>query len=547
MGHVWLQATSVPLLLGVALTVNGRLEAQGERKTQADAAARLIGLQFTDAELELMMRKVGANLRSFKRLRREVLPNELYPALAFNPFLPGIVDRSVALPARELALPTRERPDDLKALAFADIETLASLIKSKRVSCVELTQMFLKRLTRLDKSLHCVITLTEKRALKTARQLDQEIAAGKYRGPLHGIPYGAKDLLAARGTRTTWGAKPFENQMLDYDATVVQRLEQAGAVLIAKLTLGALAWGDVWFGGKTRNPWNPQQGSSGSSAGPCSATAAGGVPFAIGSETYGSIVSPSSRCGTTGLRPTFGRISRHGAMTLSWSLDKLGPICRSATDCAFVMAAIHGADGKDPSARTKPFAMAKTANMKGLRVGYWESAFRNNEPGQKVLDNLSALGCELVEVELPSYPTGDMMFVLNAEAAAAFDEFTRSNRDDELVRQVAQAWPNVFRAARLIPAVEYIQANRLRTRLMRDFDKVMRNIDVLVHPPFAGGILALTNLTGHPTFIAPSGFRPNGPPRSICLTGQLDDDARLLAIAATWQAQTKHHHRHPDL
>jgi len=507
-------------------------------------AARAVGLEFTDAELRLMVGEASRSLSRFKRLRAVPLDNGVAPALTFAP---GIVPRKTELAGKPHTLPEAERPEKLDDLAFAGITTLASLIKSKKVSCVELTKMYLARLKRLDEKLRCVITVTEDRALAQAKALDAELAAGKWRGLLHGIPWGAKDLLATKGYRTTWGAKPFENQMIDTDATVVERLDAAGAILIAKLTLGALAMGDVWFGATTRNPWNLEQGSSGSSAGPASATAAGCVAFSIGSETLGSIVSPSERCGNSSLRPTFGRISRHGAMTLCWSMDKLGPICRSAEDAAIVFEAIHGRDGKDLSVVDAPVRPNADVDIKGWKVGFLPRHRTRSSSYRRVLGGLQKLGVELVEVKLPDYPVDALRIILNAECAAAFDEITRDGRDDQLVRQTANAWPNLFRTARLIPAVEYINANRVRTLLIRDWVAAMQKIDVLVHPSFAGDILVATNLTGHPTFVAPAGFRPDGTPYGISFTGRLMEDDRLLALVQAWQQTTGFHKEHPDL
>ncbi|MGH7576320.1 MAG: amidase, partial [Longimicrobiales bacterium] len=381
----------------------------------------------------------------------------------------------------------------------------------------------------------------------------EEIAAGRYRGPLHGIPWSAKDLLATRGYRTTWGAKPYEDQMIDLDATVVERLDAAGAILVAKLTLGALAQGDVWYGGRTRNPWNPEQGSSGSSAGSSAATVAGLVGFAIGTETLGSIVSPSTRTGATGLRPTFGRVSRHGAMALVWSMDKIGPICRSVEDCALVFDAIRGPDGHDPTLRDVPFNWAATVRPADLRIGYYSSAFDSQESDRDrerkpfddaTLDVLRSLGANLIPIETPAqYPLGALRSaILSVEAAAAFDELTRSGRDQLMERS---SWPNTFREARLVPAVEYIQAMRVRTLVMQAMHEVMRDIDVLVAPSFAGNALLLTNLTGHPCVVLPNGFRPDGTPVSISFIGKLYGEAEALALAKAYQDATEFHTRVP--
>ncbi len=394
-----------------------------------------------------------------------------------------------------------------------------------------------------------MITLTEERALARAKQADEEIAKGKYRGLLHGIPYGAKDLLAVKGYKTTWGAMPYKDQTIDEDATVIRKLDDAGAVLVAKLTMGALAWGDVWYGGMTRNPWNLEQGSSGSSAGSASATAAGLVAFAIGTETWGSIVSPSTRCGTTGLRPTYGRVSRTGAMALSWSMDKIGPICRTVEDCAIVFDAIRGADGIDQTLIDAPFNYSPRIDIKKLKIGYlkklFDEKYENSAADAAVLAKLRELGCELVPVELPDYPVDAISFILSAEAASAFDELTRSGRDDLMVRQTRDAWPNVFRASRLIPAVEYIQANRLRYLIIQDMQKL--GVDVWLSPSFGGSNLLLTNLTGHPCVVLPNGFDEKGSPTSVTFMGKLFGEAELLAVAKAYQDATDYHLKHPPL
>jgi Asp-tRNA(Asn)/Glu-tRNA(Gln) amidotransferase A subunit family amidase len=416
--------------------------------------------------------------------------------------------------------------------------------------------MYLGRLTRHGPTLESVITLTDDLAFSQAARADTEIARGQYRGPLHGIPWGGKDLLAQQSYRTTWGAKPYEEQHLPYDATVVRRLEEAGAVLVAKLTLGALAQGDVWYGGRTNNPWNLEQGSSGSSAGSASSTVAGLVGFSIGSETLGSIVSPSTRCGASGLRPTFGRVSRAGAMALSWTMDKLGPICRSAEDCALVLQAIHGADGLDPTARDVAFDWDSERPLSELRVGYLKSAFEDDREDEeakafdeRTLEVVRSLGIDPVAVELDDdLPMGAMRIILTAEAGAAFDELTRSGRDEELVRQIRGAWPNTFRQSRFIPAVEYIQANRVRTMAMGRFEAAMEGIDVLVTPSFGGPILLLTNLTGHPTVVIPNGYREeNGTPTSVSFVGKLYGDSEALRLAKAVQDATDHHKQIPPL
>ena len=482
------------------------------------------------------------------------------PAIEFDPVLPGMKFESEQRPLRFAPVEGVERPATNAELAFLSVGELGALLRAKKLTSTELTKVYLERLRKYGPRLECVVTLTEELALEQARRADAELAAGKDRGPLHGIPYGAKDLLAVPGYPTTWGAEPYRDQRIEETATVIQRLEDAGAVLVAKLTLGALAWGDVWFGGMTRNPWKPQQGSSGSSAGSASATAAGLVAFSIGSETWGSIVSPSTRCGVTGLRPTYGRVSRHGAMALSWTMDKLGPICRTADDCARVFHAIHGPDGVDGTLYEVPFNYDATRPLEEIRVGFVESAFAGDRVrrDRATLDVLRELGVKLIPVELPELPVTSMAFILNAEAAAAFDGLTRSNEDDRMVRQMAQAWPNAFRTARFVPAVEYIQANRLRTLALREMAKVERlstradrnvfeDVDVYVAPSFSDNLL-LTNLTGHPAVVLPNGANRGAVTgASITLTGNLFAEGEVLAVARRIQEATEFHRMHPDL
>jgi Asp-tRNA(Asn)/Glu-tRNA(Gln) amidotransferase A subunit family amidase len=535
-----------------------RLQEQEEPKISKEMledAERIAGLEFTDEERELLLRGVNGQLESYETLRTVELANSVPPALVFNPVPAGMTVDRTRRPSRRSRVRVDSVPSDVEELAFWPVTHLSQLIESRRVSSLDLTQMYLSRLKKYGPKLECVITLTEELALEQARRADGEIAAGRYRGPLHGIPWGAKDLLAVRGYKTTWGAMPYEYQVIDEDATVVKRLEEAGAVLVAKLTLGALAWGDVWYGGRTRNPWNYEQGSSGSSAGSAASTAAGLVGFAIGTETWGSIVSPCNRCGTTGLRPTFGRVSRHGAMALSWSMDKIGAICRSVEDCALVFAAIYGPDGRDRSVVDAPFDWDAELDIKRLRLGYVKSAFEEEREEQEewkrfdaaTLETLGSLGLDLVPIELPDLPVGALSFILNAEAAAAFDDLTLSNRDDLMVRQVANAWPNVFRHARLIPAVEYIKANRVRTLAMQAMAEIMSEIDVYVCPSYGGDNLLLTNLTGHPCVVLPNGFREEGTPTSITFMGKLFGEAEVLALARAYQEATDFHLRHPTL
>ena len=528
-------------------------------------AEKIAGLELTDEERELMRRGLGRNLDSYAALRELKIPNDVPPSLVFEPAMPGVEtasvlstsspssDRSAPLRVSGAAAPPVGGVPSGDDLAFLPVTSLSSLVRDRKVSSTELTQLYLGRLRRYEPKLKFLVTLTEELALKQAHRADQEIAAGNYRGPLHGIPWGAKDLLATRDYPTTWGAAPYRDQTIHQDATVVQRLEAAGAVLVGKLTLGALAQGDYWFGGRTRNPWKIDQGSSGSSAGPGSATAAGCVGFGIGTETRGSIVSPSTRNGVTGLRPTFGRVSRNGAMALSWSMDKIGPMCRSAEDCALIFSAIHGADGLDPSARDVPFGWDPYRPLDDLRIGFLESAFEEGESYENRADDLETLrvlrddlGLDLVPVALPDFPVDAIGFMLVAESAAAFDELTRSNRDDELTRQTRGAWPTTFRTARMIPAVEYIQASRARTMYMRLFSEAIRDVDVFVAPSFHGGLVGATNLTGHPCVVVPNGFTDEGTPVSVSFIGGLYRDADALRLAHAYQAATDWHLRRPD-
>jgi len=516
---------------------------------EVGVAAEVLGLSFSESELALMLPDVLERLKDFERLRARPLANDVAPVLYFAPD-PGVLRNSVADERDRVVMSAAavSRPADLEELAYKNIDELSVLISRRLVSCVELTQMYLARLKRLDEKLHCVVTLTEKRALEQARQMDLELAQGRNRGPLHGLPWVAKDLLAVKGYPTTWGTPPFRQQRFSYDAAVVQALDGAGAILIAKVSLGELAWGDVWFGGQTRNPWSLEEGSSGSSAGSASAVAAGCAAFAIGSETYGSIVSPSSVCGVSSLRPTFGRVSRFGAMTLCWSLDKLGPLARSALDASIVLDAIHGRDPRDPISVDMPFSF-NSFKVEHWKVGVPQGAFEGpqGERCKTVLDELKALGVELVDVKLPDYPVDAMMIVLAAEAGAAFDDFSHGTQDDEMVRQERFAWPNTFRQAELIPAVDYIRANRLRAGLIRDLEQALVPVRAIVYPSFSNSLLATTNLTGHPTFVAPCGFDEQGKPYSISFTGKLFGEGSMMVLAQAWQGRTRYHQKHPEL
>jgi len=514
-------------------------------------AEKVIGLNFTEQEKDSMLDNLNESLEDYKNIRSVNLENSIFPSLIFNPIPTGFKPEINQLPLKFSDYSSVQLPANKDDLAFYSIGELAELIRTKKISSVELTIFFLERLKRYDNVLKCVITITEERALRHAKLADEEIAQGNYKGKLHGIPFGVKDLLATKDYKTTWGATPYKDQFINADATVIKKLEEAGAVLVAKLTMGALAWGDVWFGGKTRNPWDTTQGSSGSSAGPGSAVSAGLIPFAIGTETWGSIVSPSTVCGVTGLRPTYGRVSRTGAMALSWSMDKIGPICRNAEDLAIVFNVINGDDGIDPTLYDIPFNYRHKIDLKKLRIGYLKSDFDKkydfHQNDSLTLAKLEELGAELIPVELPDIDVNSISFILSVEAAAAFDVLTRSNKDDLLVRQIKDAWPNVFRSARFIPAVEYVNANRVRTILINDMEKLFDKYDLYVAPSWEGDNLLLTNLTGHPCVVIPNGFSKEGTPTSITFIGKLFDEGKIIAVAKAFQDATGHHNKHPLL
>ena len=518
------------------------------------AAARIFDLEFTQQELDSMYEGVQENLANYRLMHKQKLSNSVPMSLWQSPLLPGMRIDTQKDNIR-WKLPKTALPTNINELAFYSVSQLAYLIRNKKISSVELTNFFIGRLKKYGDTLHCVISLTEELAMQQARRADEEIAAGKYRGPRHGIPYGLKDLFAVRGTKTTWGAAPYKDQVIEEDAYVYQRLQEAGAVLIAKFTLGALAMGDYWYGGRTRNPWNINTGSSGSSAGSASATAAGLIPFAIGTETWGSIISPSSTCGLTGLRPTFGSISRSGGMALSWSLDKIGPICRSASDAAIVFAFIHGTDGVDPSAVNARFNYQPSSDARQLRIGYTKNYFDRikdtTRSEWKVLRSFQDAGYTLIPVDFPdsaAYPFNIMDVVISAEAAAAFDDFTRNNIDDEMTRQGKYDWPNSFRVSRLMPAVEYINANRHRYLLMQKVNDVMNTIDVLICPTRgSGNQSAITNLTGHPAVCVPTGFDARQKlPTSITFIAGLYEEGKLLSVAEAYQQLSDWHQQHPE-
>ncbi|MFH1159971.1 MAG: amidase [bacterium] len=515
-------------------------------------AEKLIGMEFSRSETDSMLNLLNDQLKNYENMRKVKLPNNVPPAFEFNPVPVGKRFETSKILLEISDYSDTKLPADPHELAFYSIGQLSWLIHSKQISSEKLTYFFVDRLKKYSPALHCVVTFTDSLAIEQAKQADQELASGKDRGLLHGIPYGIKDMFYTRNYRTTFGSPPFENQLVDEDATVVEKLREAGAVLVAKLSLGELAMDDVWFGGKTRNPWDTAKGSSGSSAGPASAVSAGLVPFAIGSETWGSIVSPSTVCGVTGLRPTYGRVSRYGAMALSWTMDKIGPLCRTAEDCAVVLDAIYGPDGKDQTVFDIPFNYSHQMDFRNLRIGVLSQDFDKdtsiNKPfNDAALLQLQNMGATLIPVELPEFPYMDMSILLMCEAASAFDDLTLSDRDDLMVQQARDRWPNLFRAAHFIPATEYIRANRLRYLIVQQMDRLISEFDVLVAPSHAGDNLLATNLTGHPSVVLPNGFIDPNTPVSIVFIGQLFGEGDLIAIAKKYQDATGFQKKHPPM
>jgi len=528
-------------------------------------AEKLLGLQFSETERRLMLggqaTEAGnglfsgraANIRQWRDIDK---PNGLAPATVFDPRLPG-----VEYPAQQDSVtlfdePLADRPAAPEDVAFASLKQLAHWMERGQLTSVELTELYLERIARHDGQLQSFITVTPDLARQQAAEADRERAAGRLRGPLHGLPYGLKDLADTAGVPTTWGAGPYRDRVPDQDAAVTRRMRDAGAVLLGKTALGALAWGEVWFGGETRNPWNPAEGSSGSSAGSAAATAAGLCAFTIGTETWGSIVSPSERCGVAGLRPTFGRVSRAGAMALCWSLDKIGPICRYAEDTAWVLAALNGYDAADPGSLAHGFAYDGNQPLSGMSVGYDPRRLEQHDTAasdRAAFEALKATGVRLVELPLPALPWEIIGPLLEVEAAAAFENLTLSGRDDGLRRQIADAWPNVFRAAYFHGAVEFVQCERLRRLIMQELHSLFGQVDVFFAPA-DDEITALTNLSGHPALALRAGFErvrsraidgiteddPTGPlhavPDSIHLWSGLFREGSLVAAARAIEA-----------
>jgi len=547
-------------------------------KEQVQAGLKLLGLEFQDAEIDQMLPRVNSAIGTYERVRQIEVPLDTEPAFAFHPGLPDRVP--IKGPQRfETTIAktsTAKAPSSLEELAFLPVTQLAPLVRSRAVSSTDLTKMYLERMKKYSPKLLCLITLTEELALEQAAAADAEIKAGKYKGPLHGIPFGVKDLFDTKGITTTWGAEPFEKRIPTYDATCVERLYKAGAVLIGKLSMGALAQGDLWFQGQTKSPWPSDaarargeydRGSSGSSAGSASATAAGLVGFALGTETLGSIVSPSSACGTVGLRPTYGRVSRHGAMALSWTMDKIGTLCRGVEDCAIVLNAIYGPDGHDRTVGVDPFHWEPRKPLKSLRVGLLKRDFDNMQGDRKktydqALEDLKNAGVSMTPVEYQEDLTL-ISYLLQAEGAAAFDDITRDGQVRTLRGQGNGDWPNTFRSSRLVPAVEYIRAQRIRTMLVERFEKFMADWDAIV---IAGSLLTTTNLTGNPQVVMRCGYQEpqpqpgqaagrgggggggfGSPWRMLGFVGKIYDEGSPLRLALAYEQATDWHKKTPTL
>jgi Asp-tRNA(Asn)/Glu-tRNA(Gln) amidotransferase A subunit family amidase len=500
-------------------------------------AEKLAGITLTDDQRKSTLGALKGSREGLDEIRKKGLLNEIPPAFTFVPHgkkpAPGARTSVKTIPLKKL-----KKPENDEDIAFLTVAELGTLIKSKQISCVQLTELYLARLKQFGPKLKCVITMTEDYARQRALELDTELKKGKYRGPLHGIPYGLKDLFAMKDYRTTWGAEPYKDQLITKNSTVVDKLEAAGAILVAKTSVGALAYGDLWFEGLTLNPWNSKQGASGSSAGSSSGMAAGLFGFAIGTETLGSIISPSHRCRVTGLRPTFGRVSRAGAMALSWTMDKAGPICRTAEDCALVFAAIHGADSRDPMSVTYPFNYTPITEWKKLKIG-----FVGKEIPGKTVELLRGLGANVTRAEFSSTPNG-LDEVLSIEAAAAFDEIIRDSRVDTMTGSL---WPPIFRSAAMLTGVDYVQAMRARSLLMAQFEEELKDYDLILAPERGDSLLVTTNLTGHPQLFVPLGLGESNRPIGVSLIGRLYREDTLLGVGSAIQNSAMAFRLRPDL
>ncbi len=543
---------SLTILLYFAQCVNPKKI----QKTDIRGAQKLIGVDFSRKEIDTMRNYLNANRKGYDSMRKIRLAYEVTPSLYFDPRPDHFQFKNRTAQSEWRLANGVKLPASDEEIAFMSVVDLSVLIKSKKITSTRLTKIYLVRLKKYKDTLAAVVTITEELALQQAAKADEEIEQGKDRGILHGIPYGIKDLFAVPGYKTTWGAEPYQNQAINEKAAVAKKLEDAGAVLVAKLSSGALARGDVWFGGKTKNPWDLKQGASGSSAGSASATSAGLVAFAIGTETLGSIISPSSRCGVTGLRPTYGSVGRAGCMTLSWSMDKAGPICRTAQDCALVFGVIKGKNEneKDRSVIDYPFSFNPPSDLKGYKIGYFKKLFDKKDTTKiKVNDSLSLkvlkdIGAELIEVKMPdSIPYDAFDVILRAEAGAFFDELVRGHKDRMLSEQTKDSRANSLRQARFISAVEYLQASRHRKVLIEKFNAMIKEYDFVISPTDGKNVSLATNLTGHPAICVPNGFDSKGHPTSILFIGNLYDEAPLLEAAYLFQQATDFEEKHPFL
>lgn len=518
-------------------------------------AEKVAGIQFSDEQRRQILRDVNTLRREAVALREKKMDYLVEPPTLFRPIEsppgrpwvptgsgPAVAPMAEAKPSPEKQPQPPRTPEE--EIAFKPLTELARMVRSREISPVELTRLYLQRLEQYGEKLLCVVTLTPELAMRQARKAEQEIMSGNYKGVLHGIPCGIKDLFATKEYPTTWGAEPFKDQRFDYDAAVVEKLDQAGAVIVAKLSLGALAMGDVWFRGTTKNPWNPQQGSSGSSAGSACATVAGLVGFAIGTETLGSIISPSHRCRVTGLRPTYGRVSRYGAMAVSWTMDKIGPICRTAEDCYHVFKAIAGADPRDPSSVDRVIIDPNMVDSKRLRIGYLPAAGGEGSPNDKmendpIVQIFRKMGYQMRPIEMPELPDA-VTNILGVEAAAAFDDFTLSPEIEKLTNS---AWPQIYRANRYVSGVDYLRAMRARTVLMREYAEKTKDYDVFISPQRGLGALTITNFTGHPQMFVPTPENDRG----FSIIGRLYHEEQLVALAMAFQAETGSTKLHPDM
>ena len=515
-------------------------------------AEKMYGLLFSEAKRDSMMNQLKVDQQLYQYLHSFNLANSVPLPQWFDPIVPNMKFSNSQQPVTWTIPPNTALPADTNQLAFYSIAQLSSLLRNHKITSVQLSHFFINRLKKYGDTLHCVISLTEKIAMRQAKMADEAFAKGVIKSPLQGIPYGLKDLFTVKGTKTTYGTPPFKDQAIEEDAFVYQQLEKAGAVLIAKLSMGELAMDDIWFGGQTKNPWNLQQGSNGSSAGSASATAAGLVPFAIGTETYGSIVAPSAVCGATGLRPTFGTVARTGGMTLAWTSDRIGPICRSAEDAAMVFAYIHGSDEYDRASRTMPFNYTGNTTVSKIKVAYAKNyidSLPENSAEKNVIKILKAAGVQITAIDFPSNLHSNELLttIWAAESAAAFDGLTRSGKDSQMVQQWQSRYPNQFRSARFIPAVEYLNVCRLRYLVMQQAFPVLSKYDIIIVPSMADEPMALTCLTGNPCITLPAGLPiTNGAPPSITfIGGKLYSEATITAFAKLFQQLTHFEQKHP--